>query len=87
MPRKKTGREKRAEEKPKVELPLDVPRDLYERFVRDVKRRAFKVMTPYTVATHYDIKISLAKKILRIAAQNNIVKLYSSGRTPIYIAG
>jgi len=70
-----------------VELPLDVPRELYEKLVNDVKRGTFKVLTPYSLAKEYNIKISTARKLLRIAAKTGVIKLYSGGRrTPIYVA-
>ncbi len=88
MPKKtrKTGEQKKSRRTLSIELPLDVPRDLYERFVRDIEKGAFKVLTPYTLAKEYDTKISLARKILRIAAKQGVVKLYSGGRTPIFVA-
>ena len=79
----KTRREKKSVEI--KELPLEIPRELFERFIKDVERRAFKVLTPYTLAQQYDIKISLARKMLRLAAQYGFIKLYSGGRTPIYV--
>ncbi len=86
MPKKrKTKEEKEGKRKENIELPVEIPRDVYERFIRDVEKGAFKVLTPYTLAKEYDIKISLARKILRIAAKQGVVKLYSGGRTPIFI--
>lgn len=85
MSKKSRRTHRESKEKIDLELPLDVPRELYERFVQDVKKKVYKVLTPYTLASGYDIKISVAKKILRIAAQQGIIKLYSSGRTPIYV--
>ncbi|MET1160186.1 MAG: 30S ribosomal protein S25e [Thermoprotei archaeon] len=70
----------------KGETLLDVPAELVERLKRDVKKGFFKVLTPYSLAQAYDIKISLAKKLLRIGAQQGFLELYSGGRrSPIYI--
>ncbi len=64
---------------------LDVPNELLKRLERDLKKGAFKVLTPYTLAQAYEIKISTAKKLLRLAAKKGLIILYSGGRTPIYI--
>ncbi|OYT40804.1 MAG: 30S ribosomal protein S25e [Desulfurococcales archaeon ex4484_58] len=82
MPKKK--REKR-EEKQQIQLPLEIPSDLFNKLIKDLKRDDFKVLTPYTLAQIYNIKISLAKKLLREAVKHGLLKLYSGGRTPIYI--
>jgi len=71
-----------------LEIPLDVPRELYDKLVNDVKRGAFKVLTPYSLAKEYNVKVSVARKLLKVAAKAGILKLYSGGRrSPIYVAG
>ncbi|RLE78220.1 MAG: 30S ribosomal protein S25e [Thermoprotei archaeon] len=76
-------REKAAREaKLDLKLPtLDVPVDTIAREV--VKMRC---ITPYAVATKYNIKISLAKKVLRELAQRNIIRLVDRNRrVEIYV--
>lgn len=64
---------------------VEFTEDILKRLERDLKRNAFTVLTPYTLAQAYGIRISVAKKILREAAKRNMVVLYSGGRTPIYV--
>ncbi len=64
---------------------ISVTSELLKRLERDLKKGAFKVLTPYTVAQAYNIRISTAKKLLREAVRKNLIVLYSGGRTPIYI--
>ncbi|RLG84466.1 MAG: 30S ribosomal protein S25e [Thermoprotei archaeon] len=64
---------------------IDVTDDLLRRLERDIRRNVFKVLTPYTLAQAYNIRISTARKALRIAAQKGLLTLYSGGRTPVYI--
>ena len=60
-------------------------KDVMKRLERDLKRGTFKVLTPYTLAQAYNIRISTAKKALREAARRGLLVLYSGGRTPIYV--
>ncbi len=89
MAKKKRKTVEEGREKPKTSLfsaaQVDVTSDLLKRLERDLKRNAFKVLTPYTVAQSYEIRISAAKKLLREAANRGLVVLYSGGRAPIYI--
>jgi len=85
-------REKRAKPSVKaeevVELPIEIPRELFERLMRDIEKGSLKIITPYSLAKEYNVKISLARKLLRLAYKTGKLKLYSGGRrTPIYIAG
>ncbi|ADI32347.1 30S ribosomal protein S25e [Staphylothermus hellenicus] len=64
---------------------IDLTLELIKRFERDLKRGAFNILTPYTLAQAYNIRISVAKKLLREAANRKLLVLYSGGRTPIYI--
>ncbi|MCX8199290.1 MAG: 30S ribosomal protein S25e [Sulfolobales archaeon] len=60
---------------------------LLKRLEKDLDKEAFKYLTPYSLAQQYNIKISLAKKLLRTAVEKDLLKLYSGGRrAPIYIA-
>ena len=84
---KKRETETQPTETKKVSLAtqIEVTPELLKRLERDLKRNAFTVLTPYTIAQAYEIRISTAKKLLREAAKKNLVVLYSGGRTPIYI--
>ncbi len=64
---------------------IEATPELLKRLERDLKRNTFTVLTPYTIAQAYGIRISTAKKLLRQAAEKKLVVLYSGGRTPIYI--
>ncbi len=64
---------------------LDVPDELLKRLERDLRKGGFKILTPHTLAQAYEIKVSIAKKLLRLAAKKGLITLYSGGRTPIYI--
>ena len=45
-----------------------------------------KYVTPFMLSQKLDVKVSLAKKILRVLAERGIVKLYSPGkRDPLYV--
>ncbi len=79
----------RGEEKPRTGLfsvsQIDVTNELLKRLERDLKRNTYTVLTPYTIAQAYEIRISTAKKLLREAARKGLIALYSGGKTPIYI--
>lgn len=64
---------------------VEFSEELVKKLERDLKRNAFTVLTPYTLAQAYGIRISAAKKVLREAASRGLLKLYSGGRTPIYV--
>jgi len=81
----KKPKTRRKVEKEAVELPIDIPVDVYEKFINDIEKSEQKVYTPYTIAQQYSIKISTARKMLREAVKRGVLKLYSGGRTPIYI--
>ncbi|MEM0355579.1 MAG: 30S ribosomal protein S25e [Desulfurococcaceae archaeon] len=67
-------------------VPIDIPRETYEKFVNEVSKGGDKYYTPYSLAQKYGIKISIAKKILRTAYQQGLIELYSPGRrSPIYV--
>jgi len=60
---------------------------LLKKLEKDLDKGAFKYLTPYLLAQQYNIKISSARKLLRAAAEKDLLKLYSGGRrAPIYIA-
>ncbi len=84
---KKVRTEPQPTESKKIPLAtqIEVTLELLKRLERDLKRNAFTVLTPYTIAQAYGIRISTAKKLLRQAAEKKLVVLYSGGRTPIYI--
>lgn len=85
--REKTSEVKEGSETPKISIAsqIDLTPELMKRFERELKRGSFNVLTPYTLAQAYSIRISVAKKLLREAAKRGLVVLYSGGRTPIYI--
>ncbi len=64
---------------------IELSKDVMKKLERDLKRGTFRVLTPYTLAQAYNIKISTAKKALREAARRGLLVLYSGGRTPIYV--
>lgn len=69
-----------------IALPVDIPRELYEKLKKDISKKTFKYITPYMLSQQYSIKISTARKLLKIAWKQGLLKIYSSGRrTPIYI--
>ncbi len=88
MARGKKGRKEEATETKRIvslETQIEVTGDLVKRFERDLKRGSFKVITPYQLAQAYSIRISTARKLLRIACEKGLIRLYSGGRNPIYI--
>jgi len=84
---KKRRREEPQETTTRVSLAgqIDITPELVKRLERDLKRNTFNVLTPYTLAQSYNIRISTAKKLLREVAKKGIITLYSGGRNPIYI--
>ena len=88
MARKKGGREK--EEKPKAEIAahgkVEISSEVVKKFERDLKKGAFTVITPYVLASSYNIRVSVAKKVLRELESKGLVILYSGGRNPIYVS-
>lgn len=64
---------------------IELSKDVMKRLEKDLKRGAFKVLTPYTLAQTYNIRISTAKKALREAEKRGLLTLYSGGRVPVYI--
>uniref|UniRef100_A0A7C4HDT4 30S ribosomal protein S25e n=1 Tax=Staphylothermus marinus TaxID=2280 RepID=A0A7C4HDT4_STAMA len=69
-----------------ITLPVEISRELYDKFRKDIGKKTFKFITPYMLALQYSIKISTARKLLKIANKQGLIKLYSGGRrTPIYI--
>ncbi|ADG90399.1 hypothetical protein Tagg_0118 [Thermosphaera aggregans DSM 11486] len=60
--------------------------DILKRLEREVKKGEVKYYTPYTLANQLNVKISVAKKILKEAEKRGILKPYSGGRrAPIYV--
>ncbi len=60
---------------------------LLKRLEKDLDKGAFKYLTPYSLAQQYNVKISLARKLLKAAVEKDLLKLYSGGRrAPIYTA-
>ena len=68
-----------------LETQIEATGDLIKRFERDLKRGSFEIITPYQLAQAYSIRISTARKLLRIANEKGLIKLYSGGRNPIYV--
>ena len=90
MAKGKRGRERKEESTPShkgftLVSQIELSKDVMKRLERDLKRGTFKVLTPYTLAQAYNIRISTAKKALREAARRGLLVLYSGGRTPIYV--
>ncbi len=90
MAKGKKSRERREESAPShkgftLVSQIELSKDVMKRLERDLKRGTFEVLTPYTLAQAYNIRISTAKKALREAAGKGLLVLYSGGRTPIYI--
>ncbi len=58
--------------------------DLIERAKKDIVKE--KYLTPFRVAQKYNIKVSAARRLLKILADEGTIILYSSSRrTPIYV--
>ena len=69
----------------KAVLDSTVPEELLNRVRRDAARSRY--LTPYLVSEKYEIKISTAKKLLKMLLEEGVVELYSGGhRSPIYIS-
>lgn len=62
------------------ERALDVPEEMLRRLERDVKKGAFKYLTPHTLSQAYEIDMSTARKLLRLAHQRGLLDLYAGGR-------
>lgn len=85
---RREGREKKKEDKKKVEMKLNAQGELtqvsIDHIVKDIKK--MKYITPYVLASRFGIKISRAKRVLRELEAKGIVKAYDKNhRTPIYI--
>jgi len=62
----------------------EVTEDLVKRASREIIN--MKYVTPFMLSQKLNVKVSLAKKILRILAERGIVRLYSPGkRDPLYV--
>ncbi|MFN4046328.1 MAG: hypothetical protein ACK4H7_03200 [Acidilobaceae archaeon] len=58
--------------------------DLIEKARREVVKE--KYLTPFRVAQKYGIKVSTARRLLKILAGEGVITLHSSGRrAPIYV--
>lgn len=67
----------------KAILDATIPQELIEKVEREVKNS--KYVTPYLISEKFEVKISTAKKILRLLVEKGVIKLYSGGgRSPIY---
>lgn len=65
---------------------LDIPREIYEKFLDEIQRGEHKFCTPFMIAQRYGVKISVAKRMLKEASRRGLLVLYSPGRrVPIYI--
>lgn len=86
LARKEEARSRRAralkkEEKKPASLLIQVP---LETIMKDLKR--VRCITPYVVATRYNIKISTAKKLLRELAEKGVIRLVDKNRrVAIYV--
>lgn len=88
MSEKTKKKPRKAEEKEVKETStlLDMPMDIYEKFINELKKGEFKFCTPFMVAQKYGVKISVAKRMLREAHRRGLLILYSPGRrVPIYV--
>ncbi|MEM0002353.1 MAG: 30S ribosomal protein S25e [Desulfurococcus sp.] len=60
--------------------------DILKRLKTAVSKQGVKYYTPYILAQELNIRVSVARKILREAERRGILKLYSGGRrAPIYV--
>lgn len=83
----------RARKHEKVEVPQEVQlrstielSELLRKIKNDVEKGSIKYYTPYSLAVAYNIKVSDAKKLLKEAVKQNILKPYSGGRrAPTFI--
>lgn len=76
------GRE-RAEARVTIYAPTE---DILRRIKADIEKKGVQYYTPYTLAQAYNLRIGVAKRVLREAESRGILKLYSPGRrSPIYI--
>lgn len=64
---------------------VELSPEIIKKLERDVKKGAFTVITPYVLSSSYNIRVSVAKKVLRELASRGALILYSGGRNPIYI--
>lgn len=73
----------RAEVRAAIYAPTE---DILRRIKADIEKKGVQYFTPYTLAQAYNLKIGVAKRILKEAARRGILKLYSPGRrSPIYV--
>ncbi len=87
MPKKKREEAKSTpSKKVSLEAQIEVSEEMFKRLERDLKRGTFNVLTPYTLAQAYNIRISTARKLLREAVKKKILILYSGGKTPVYVS-
>ncbi|MEM3763518.1 MAG: 30S ribosomal protein S25e [Desulfurococcaceae archaeon] len=80
---KKPSPKRPAKEAPKVTMSLRTTVDInsiVQKIKSDVEKGAVKYYTPYTLAQAMNVKISDAKRALREAVNQGILRLYSGGR-------
>lgn len=79
------AREQRPAAKGGAPLPPEVDEALLQKAAKELEASGFA--TPFSLSKKLEVKVSLAKKILRILAERGAAKLYSGGkRCPIYVA-
>lgn len=89
------GKPKRAEKRVEEKVELDEKillrttvdiGSLLRHVINEVEKGNVKYYTPYTLAQSLNVKISDAKRVLREAVKQGILKLHSGGRrSPIYV--
>ncbi len=63
---------------------VSVQQELLDKIAKDAKHQKF--LTPYMVHERYGVSITTARKVLRMLAEQGVLKLYMPGRrTPIYV--
>ncbi|WP_440059072.1 30S ribosomal protein S25 [Thermogladius sp. 4427co] len=64
----------------------DLNEDLIRKFERELKKMAQPYVTPYIVSQQLGVKVSTAKKLLRIAEEKGLIKIVShTRRVRVYV--
>lgn len=60
--------------------------DFVKRVVADMEKKGLKFYTPYMLAQAYNLKIGVARRVLRRGVELGLLKLYSPDRrSPIFV--
>lgn len=82
---KRPGREL-AEEKTTRASIYEFSDEFVKRIVADMEKKGVKFYTPYALAQAYNLKIGVAKRVLRRGVELGLLKLYSPDRrSPIFV--